>query len=36
VDGMYCGFAVAKQLSLFHGDIESYLGKAQKQTSSVY
>ncbi|GJM88585.1 hypothetical protein PR202_ga04663 [Eleusine coracana subsp. coracana] len=35
VDGMYCGFALAKQLSLFHGDIESFLGKAQKQTSFV-
>ncbi|CAL5094943.1 unnamed protein product [Urochloa decumbens] len=35
VDGMYCGFALAKQLSLFHGDIESFLGKAQKQTGFV-
>ncbi|KQK06268.1 hypothetical protein BRADI_2g25410v3 [Brachypodium distachyon] len=35
VDGMYCGFALAKQLSLFTGDIESILGKAQKQTGSV-
>ncbi|GJN14405.1 hypothetical protein PR202_gb01228 [Eleusine coracana subsp. coracana] len=35
VDGMYCGFALAKQLSLFHGDMESFLGKAQKQTSFV-
>ena len=35
VDGMYCGFALAKQLSLFHGGIESFLGKAQKQTGFV-
>uniref|UniRef100_J3M754 FAD-binding domain-containing protein n=1 Tax=Oryza brachyantha TaxID=4533 RepID=J3M754_ORYBR len=35
VDGMYCGFALAKQLSLFHGDIESTLGKAQKQKGFV-
>ncbi|TVU19370.1 hypothetical protein EJB05_35515, partial [Eragrostis curvula] len=35
VDGMYCGFALAKQLSLFDGDIESFLGKAQKQTGFV-
>ncbi|XP_066368517.1 uncharacterized protein [Miscanthus floridulus] len=35
VDGMYCGFALAKQLSIFHGDIESFLGKAQKQTGFV-
>ncbi|KAF6990180.1 hypothetical protein CFC21_007413 [Triticum aestivum] len=35
VDGMYCGFALAKQLSLFAGDIEAIFGKAQKQTGSV-
>ncbi|KAJ1262893.1 hypothetical protein BS78_09G143700 [Paspalum vaginatum] len=35
VDGMYCGFALAKQLSLFQGDVESFLGKAQKQTGFV-
>ncbi|KAF8765634.1 hypothetical protein HU200_008125 [Digitaria exilis] len=35
VDGMYCGFALAKQLSLFHGDVESFLGKAQKQIGFV-
>uniref|UniRef100_A0A0E0L2I2 FAD-binding domain-containing protein n=1 Tax=Oryza punctata TaxID=4537 RepID=A0A0E0L2I2_ORYPU len=35
VDGMYCGFALAKQLSLFHGDIESTLGKAQKHKGFV-
>ncbi|KAK2646599.1 hypothetical protein Ddye_021794 [Dipteronia dyeriana] len=29
VDGMYAGFAVAKNLDLFSGDIESVLGKAQ-------
>ncbi|KAK0572612.1 hypothetical protein LWI29_034261 [Acer saccharum] len=29
VDGMYAGFAVAKNLALFSGDIESVLGKAQ-------
>ncbi|KAG6536472.1 hypothetical protein ZIOFF_001530 [Zingiber officinale] len=32
VDGMYCGFAVAKTLGLCQGDIESLLGKAQKNT----
>ncbi|AQK85952.1 FAD/NAD(P)-binding oxidoreductase family protein [Zea mays] len=35
VDGMYCGFALAKQLSLFHGDIEPFLGKTQKQTGFI-
>nr|CAD1829134.1 unnamed protein product [Ananas comosus var. bracteatus] len=35
VDGMYCGFAIAKKLSLYDGDIESILGKAQKQTGFV-
>lgn len=29
VDGMYAGFAVAKNLGLFLGDIESVLGKPQ-------
>nr|KYP34556.1 Uncharacterized protein Cbei-0202 [Cajanus cajan] len=29
VDGMHAGFSVAKKFSLFHGDIESVLGKAQ-------
>ncbi|KAE9608320.1 hypothetical protein Lal_00026239 [Lupinus albus] len=29
VDGMHAGFAVAKRFSLFHGDLESVLGKAQ-------
>ncbi|XWS73117.1 hypothetical protein CRYUN_Cryun02cG0097800 [Craigia yunnanensis] len=29
VDGMYTGFSVAKEYDLFHGDIESVLGKAQ-------
>ncbi|CBI15586.3 unnamed protein product, partial [Vitis vinifera] len=29
VDGMYAGFAVAKSLGLYSGDIESILGKAQ-------
>ncbi|XP_028793987.1 uncharacterized protein LOC114749629 isoform X1 [Neltuma alba] len=29
VDGMYAGFAMAKNFGLFHGDIESVLGKAQ-------
>ncbi|KAK1322893.1 hypothetical protein QJS10_CPA02g01341 [Acorus calamus] len=29
VDGMYCGFAVAKELNLYEGDVESVLGKAQ-------
>ncbi|KAH7671826.1 FAD-binding domain-containing protein [Dioscorea alata] len=35
VDGMYCGFALAKKLNLFQGDIESILGKAQKNTGFV-
>ncbi|EHA8586576.1 Pyridine nucleotide-disulfide oxidoreductase [Cocos nucifera] len=35
VDGMYCGFAVAKSLSLYQGDIELVLGKAQKNTGFV-
>lgn len=30
VDGMFCGFALAKQLSLYGGDVEAVLGKAQK------
>ncbi|KAK1566644.1 hypothetical protein Q3G72_002401 [Acer saccharum] len=34
VDGMYAGFAVAKNLALFSGDIESVLGKAQGLTLS--
>ncbi|KAL2322172.1 hypothetical protein Fmac_026551 [Flemingia macrophylla] len=29
VDGMLAGFAVAKKFSLFHGDVESVLGKVQ-------
>ncbi|KAL1104970.1 hypothetical protein V6Z11_D04G102600 [Gossypium hirsutum] len=29
VDGMYSGFSVAQKLGLFHGNIESILGKAQ-------
>ncbi|KAK7411597.1 hypothetical protein VNO78_03032 [Psophocarpus tetragonolobus] len=29
VDGMLAGFAVAKRFNLFHGDVESVLGKAQ-------
>ncbi|KAK7304142.1 hypothetical protein RJT34_15217 [Clitoria ternatea] len=29
VDGMHAGFAVAKKFSLFHGNVESVLGKAQ-------
>ena len=29
VDGMHAGFAVAKNLNLFHGDIEAVLGKNQ-------
>ncbi|KAJ7955667.1 FAD/NAD(P)-binding oxidoreductase family protein [Quillaja saponaria] len=36
VDGMYAGFTVAKNFSLFHGDIESVLGKAQTDTSVKY
>ncbi|KAK9275586.1 hypothetical protein L1049_022853 [Liquidambar formosana] len=29
VDGMYAGFAVAENLGLYHGGVESVLGKAQ-------
>lgn len=32
VDGMYSGFAVAKSLNLYDGDVESVLGKAQRNT----
>ncbi|KAJ0984274.1 hypothetical protein J5N97_002630 [Dioscorea zingiberensis] len=35
VDGMYCGFAIAKKLNLFQGNIESILGKAQKNSGFV-
>lgn len=35
VDGVYCGFALAKKLNLFQGDIESILGKVQKNTGFV-
>ncbi|RWW65913.1 hypothetical protein BHE74_00026752 [Ensete ventricosum] len=35
VDGMYCGFAVAKTLGLYRGDIESVLGIAHKNTGFV-
>ncbi|KAL8152485.1 hypothetical protein V2J09_010245 [Rumex salicifolius] len=36
VDGMYAGFALAKQLGLFSGDIESVLGKPQNSASNKY
>ncbi|ERN18513.1 hypothetical protein AMTR_s00065p00038950 [Amborella trichopoda] len=35
VDGVYAGFAVAKQLNLYTGGVESLLGKAQKETGFV-
>ncbi|XP_077222346.1 FAD/NAD(P)-binding oxidoreductase family protein [Tasmannia lanceolata] len=35
VDGLYAGFAVAKDLGLYEGGIESVLGKAQKNTGFV-
>ncbi|KAJ4803657.1 FAD/NAD(P)-binding oxidoreductase family protein [Rhynchospora pubera] len=35
VDGMFCGFALAKELSLYRGDVELVLRKAQKQTGFV-
>lgn len=35
VDGLYCGFALAKKLNLFDGDIESILGRAQKSSGFV-
>ncbi|XP_016434868.2 uncharacterized protein LOC107761192 isoform X1 [Nicotiana tabacum] len=36
VDGMYSGFALAKSLGLFHGSIESVLGKAQSAGVAKY
>ncbi|KAH0649716.1 uncharacterized protein Cbei_0202 [Solanum tuberosum] len=36
VDGMYSGFALAKSLGLFHGSIESILGKAQSAGVAKY
>ncbi|XP_073525846.1 uncharacterized protein Cbei_0202-like [Phyllobates terribilis] len=36
VDGMYSGFALAKQLGLFCGDIESILGRPQNSASNKY
>ncbi|CAN6450799.1 unnamed protein product [Victoria cruziana] len=35
VDGLYCGFAVAKQHNLYEGDIEEILGKVHKETGFV-
>lgn len=35
VDGVYCGFAVAKTLGLYRGDIESVLGRAHQNTGFV-
>lgn len=35
VDGMYCGFALAKSLNLYQGDVDSILGKVQKNTGFV-
>lgn len=35
VDGLYAGFAVAKDLHLYKGGIEAVLGKAQKNTGFV-
>ncbi|GAB2267492.1 hypothetical protein Dimus_002475 [Dionaea muscipula] len=36
VDGMYAGFAVARNLGLYTGDIESVLGKARNAGSVKY
>lgn len=36
VDGMYAGFAVAKSFNLYHGDLETVLGKAQSSGSVMY
>lgn len=36
VDGMYAGFAVAKSFNLYHGDLETVLGKAQNSGSVMY
>ncbi|XP_057967597.1 uncharacterized protein LOC131157442 isoform X2 [Malania oleifera] len=36
VDGMYAGFAVAKHLGLYHGGIESVLGKAPTSGTVKY
>ncbi|XXG51811.1 hypothetical protein AAC387_Pa03g0300 [Persea americana] len=35
VDGLYAGFAVAKDLNLYESGIEAVLGKAQKNTGFV-
>ncbi|XP_058067719.1 uncharacterized protein LOC131217044 isoform X2 [Magnolia sinica] len=35
VDGLYAGFAVAKDLNLYQGSIQSILGEAQKNTGFV-
>ncbi|XP_031481390.1 uncharacterized protein LOC116251329 isoform X2 [Nymphaea colorata] len=35
VDGLYCGFAVAKHHNLYEGDIEAILGKVHKETGFV-
>uniref|UniRef100_A0A9I9CIG4 FAD/NAD(P)-binding oxidoreductase family protein n=1 Tax=Cucumis melo TaxID=3656 RepID=A0A9I9CIG4_CUCME len=35
VDGMYAGFAVAKSFNLYHGDLETVLGKAQNSGSVI-
>ncbi|CAA6661682.1 unnamed protein product [Spirodela intermedia] len=32
VDGMYCGFALAKTLDLFSGDVDSFFGKGQRSS----
>lgn len=36
VDGMYAGFAVAKNFNLYDGDLETVLGKAQSSGSIMY
>ncbi|XP_022937966.1 uncharacterized protein LOC111444197 [Cucurbita moschata] len=36
VDGMYAGFAVAKNFNLYNGDLETVLGKAQSSGSVMY
>lgn len=35
VDGLQAGFAVAKDLGLYNGDLDAVLGKAQKNTGFV-
>ncbi|KAJ3676545.1 hypothetical protein LUZ60_003957 [Juncus effusus] len=35
VDGLFCGFALAKELNLFEGDLEGVIGRDRKQSGFV-